>query len=332
MKSFYCYSILLLSLDFIEGLYRCDYRYNPVTKGWFKHYVNPATWADARLRCQLEGATLASPTTDELKTELNHIINNFFTAESEIFTGIQAMFSQGDYYTLEGIPLSEIPVPWADNEPDNKNNQENCITFNGKGEMADLSCDDTRPYICYRAETNKTVLNECGTIDPGYVLDARTKSCYKFHTLARNFSRAFLTCTAEGGHLAVINSEVEAKVLKDVFAKYPAGKIVGKVWKDVAFIGFHNWGENAEWRTIHGDTLAEAGYDKFKSGEPNNSPPGEDCGAIYREGTLNDLWCDKPAPFICEKSPDFPLVCKEQEEEQDEKNSLNNRFEPEGRF
>uniref|UniRef100_A0A2H1WDB6 SFRICE_007235 n=1 Tax=Spodoptera frugiperda TaxID=7108 RepID=A0A2H1WDB6_SPOFR len=83
----------------------------------------------------------------------------------------------------------------------------------------------------------------------------------------------------------------------------------GTFWKDVAFIGVYDWGEAGDWRTIHGQTLVEAGYSKFSSGEPNNSTAGEFCGSIYRNGLLNDLWCEKPAPFICEKDPKYPVVC-----------------------
>lgn len=60
---------------------------------------------------------------------------------------------------------------------------------------------------------------------------------------------------------------------------------------------------------LSGETLFEAGYDKFSAGEPNNSSDGEYCGAIYRSGQLNDLWCDRRYAFICEKSIDYPLLC-----------------------
>ncbi|KAJ8715424.1 hypothetical protein PYW07_009906 [Mythimna separata] len=179
--------------------------------------------------------------------------------------------------------------------------------------MADHPCEDTRPYVCYRSEDQKATVNECGTVDPEYRLDVKTGSCYKFHIVPRNFSRAFLACSAEGSHLAIINSDQEAEVLKNLFAKYPAAKMVGNFWKDVAFIGAHNWGEPADWRTIHGETLSEAGYDNFRKGEPNNSPPGEYCLSIYRDAKLNDLWCDREAAFICEKSPDYPPVCEEED-------------------
>lgn len=79
------------------------------------------------------------------------------------------------------------------------------------------------------------------------------KKCYKFHTVPRNFHRAHFTCSAEGGHLVIINSDEEATVIREIFAKYPPGRMIGSFWKDVAFVGFHNWGEGGDWRTIHGN-------------------------------------------------------------------------------
>lgn len=50
-----------------------------------------------------------------------------------------------------------------------------------------------------------------------YALDIRTGSCYKFHRVPRTWSRAFMTCTAEGGQLAIINSETESTVRTNYF-------------------------------------------------------------------------------------------------------------------
>ncbi|KAJ8715433.1 hypothetical protein PYW07_009915 [Mythimna separata] len=180
MKSSLKYFVLIYCLKFIEGSFRCDYQYSPKAQGWFKPVVIPASWFDARLRCSLEGAVLASPTTPEILTEMRNIMNHSYP-EYEIFTGIHATVSQGDYYSVEGTPLSTIAVGWAENEPDNKNNIESCITLNGNGELADRPCEVTRPYICYRHESHVEV-TECGTVDPEYYLDKRTNKCYKLHT------------------------------------------------------------------------------------------------------------------------------------------------------
>ncbi|KAJ8715426.1 hypothetical protein PYW07_009908 [Mythimna separata] len=305
MKSKLKYFLWFFILNTIEGTFRCDYKYNAKAQAWFKLIVMPATWFDARLRCSLEGAVLASPTTPEILAEMKNIMNHS-NAEFEIFTGIHATISQGDFYTIEGTPFSNIPATWAVNEPDNKNNEENCITLNGKGELADLQCKQTRPYICYRPKTFEAEANkDCGTVDLEYQLDKRTNKCYKFHTTPRNFSQAYLACSAEGGHLAIINSDTEATVLKDLLEKYPESKLEGNFRKDRAFIGFHAWNGSWDWRTIHGQKLMDAGYSR------SEVSPGtvRACGAIDRHISLGDWWCEGTIPFICEKAPDFPGTC-----------------------
>ncbi|KAJ8715430.1 hypothetical protein PYW07_009912 [Mythimna separata] len=122
MKSCLISFVLLFFLDFIEGSFRCDYKYNSKTRYWFKPAIVPANWFDARLRCSLEGAVLASPTSPEILAEMRNIMNHSYP-EYEIYTGIHATVSQGDYYTVEGTSLSKIPVGWAKNEPDNKDNR-----------------------------------------------------------------------------------------------------------------------------------------------------------------------------------------------------------------
>ncbi|KAJ8720141.1 hypothetical protein PYW07_012184 [Mythimna separata] len=250
MKSCLKYFTLLFSLYFTEGAFRCDYKYSSKTKTWFKFVSLPANFTDARLRCALEGAVLASPTTPEILAEMRTIINRSYP-EYEIFTGIHAIFSPGDFNAIEGTPLSKLPVTWAKNEPDNKGNNERCITLNGNGDLADRRCEETRPYICYHAESGQTEVSQCG-IDPEYYLDKRTNKCYKFHTVPRNFSRAFMACAAEGAHLAIINSDLEATVLRDLFGRYGDHTMQGNFRKDYAFIGFHDWGELWDFRTIHG--------------------------------------------------------------------------------
>lgn len=47
--------------------FRCDYKYLDVVDGWMKLHEIPANWHEARLRCHLEGAVLASPLNSNLK-------------------------------------------------------------------------------------------------------------------------------------------------------------------------------------------------------------------------------------------------------------------------
>lgn len=87
---------------------------------------------------------------------------------------------------------------------------------------------------------------------PEYYLETRTNKCYKFHTTPRTYKRAHFVCSAEGGHLAIINNETESQVIRDIFARYPPPKMTGNFLNDVAFIGFHNYGESQDWVTVKG--------------------------------------------------------------------------------
>ncbi|XP_013169530.1 PREDICTED: macrophage mannose receptor 1-like [Papilio xuthus] len=305
-----CLIVLLSFLAALDGKkFRCDYRYFHNANGWLKLHRVPANWAEARLRCHLEGSNLASPLNVGLKSAMSVLIGE---ASGDMtcgaFTGIHAMFSRGDLYSIEGVPLSKIPHTWASGEPDNYKDQESCIAMLPDGNLADVDCSDPLPYICYKSSAKTMVMTSCGTTDNEYAFDARTGSCYKFHSVPRTWSRAYMACSAEGGHLAIINNDAEATVIRELFAKHPGGSMIGNFWKDVAFVGFHDWNEHGEWLTIHGETLQEAGYAKFSGGEPNNATTGEYCGAVYRTALLDDLWCENKYAFICEKNPDS-LLC-----------------------
>ncbi|CAG5031463.1 unnamed protein product [Parnassius apollo] len=311
MTSSLTYFIILSIVAVLDGRqFRCDYRFFSEAEGYLKLHRVPANWFEARLRCHLEGGKLASPSTQGLINAMKLLIDGATGDMScGIFTGIHATFSRGDFHTIEGVPLSKIPHTWAVGEPDNFKDEESCIAMLQDGNVADVNCNEPLPYICYKKNTKTMFMSNCGTTDSEYVFDSRTGSCYKFHTVPRTWSRAYMTCAAEGGYLAIINSETEAQLIKEIFAKHPPASMLGNFWKAAAFVGFHDWNQHGEWLTIHGETLKEAGYDKFSLGEPNNATTGEFCGAVYRSGLFDDLWCENKYAFICEKSPDS-LVCE----------------------
>ncbi|XP_052740350.1 uncharacterized protein LOC112046550 [Bicyclus anynana] len=297
----------LLNKGFPVNEFRCDYEYIPAIDGWMKFHVIPANWFDARLRCHLEGTTLASPLNPDIQ-EAMLSVSKLGAQHSDIFTGIHSTFSKGNFFSIEGVPLSDILHEWGTDEPNNLNDTESCVYLTPSGTIGDGTCDTPKPYVCYKRNDENHVLNECGTIDDAYTLNRLTGSCYKFHRTPRIYSRAYMACAAEGGYLSIINSELEARFIRKLFALNPATSMIGPFYKDVAYLGFHDWKEHGEWLTIHGETLESAGYEKWSSGEPNNLT-GEFCGAVYRSGLLLDLMCDTVHAFICEKSP-ASLLCE----------------------
>ncbi|XP_069694777.1 hemolymph lipopolysaccharide-binding protein-like [Periplaneta americana] len=125
---------------------------------------------------------------------------------------------------------------------------------------------------------------------------------YKFHTDSKTWFDALLTCHSEGAHLAVINSALEDSLLKDLFSRY--NNLYGAQDVNSVFIGFHDLYEEGYFMTIFSEPLKDAGYINWETGQPDNGGGryggGEDCGVMYRDGSLGDTWCNFQHAYICE--------------------------------
>jgi len=136
---------------------------------------------------------------------------------------------------------------------------------------------------------------------PGYELH-RGVGYYKIHSELKTWHEARQICAQEGGHLAIINSEEESKVLQSIFA--PVAAQLKKVW---VFIGFHDLYNEGQYLTIFDEPLSSTGFYRWSQDfQPDNAGgnathPGEDCGSMHTNGGLNDLLCTAQVPFICEQ-------------------------------
>ncbi|KAJ8674781.1 hypothetical protein QAD02_010567 [Eretmocerus hayati] len=126
---------------------------------------------------------------------------------------------------------------------------------------------------------------------------------HKLHTRAATWNQARKTCNEEGGHLAIVNSFIEAHVLMDIFNK--SSPVKGASYTDLAFVGIHDMYKEGEWVTILGDSLFKTGYTIWSEkwgGQPDNGGTNADqhCGVFLKEGGLDDVNCDVPFAFFCE--------------------------------
>ncbi|KAJ0176065.1 hypothetical protein K1T71_008239 [Dendrolimus kikuchii] len=254
--------------------------------GWVHHHPMPLDWEEARLRCYYEDAELMSPENEEMLKVMSKIGKT-----APIWTGVSATYSKGDFFTITGLPLTEIPINWAKDEPDNHNNNEDCLVMLPGGNMADCSCDETYAFSCYKPNNFKTPT--CGSVT-GYEMDHRTKSCYKFHSTPEIWSTAFMICAAEGAHLAVIDSPGEQDLLRDLYLKKRTNSDPGFVT-----LGFRDWKNHKLWMTVTGKNINNL-PGVWAKNEPNNLGGKENCGNLSKDGGLNDGTCDYPLPFICE--------------------------------
>ncbi|KAJ2940078.1 hypothetical protein O0L34_g14114 [Tuta absoluta] len=302
MKSLLCCLILTLFVAHLDASrFRCDYTYSKEAGGYLKYMEMPANWIDARTKCSLEGATLASPLTPELRAAMNQVAKS--TCNHGMWTGIYKQFPRADYASIEGTLLRNIPHSWMNCEPDNDNNEEFCLVMDSKGDLADARCNETLPYVCYKKTVPGMAMGSCGTPDKAYNFEKQTGKCYKFHKDTMVWFQAYITCMAEGGHLAILNSDVEKNVVSELFRK----TVPSKDKNLITFIGMQKWNETEEWRTVHGETLEEAGYAGWRRGEPNN-PSAQFCGGMFQNGELDDSTCTHKFTFVCEKDPEA-LMC-----------------------
>lgn len=57
-----------------------------------------------------------------------------------------------------------MPIDWMPTEPDNKNNDEDCILFVANGTIADVSCNELHPYMCYKKKTKSMINRKVGSL------------------------------------------------------------------------------------------------------------------------------------------------------------------------
>ncbi|KAJ2947107.1 hypothetical protein O0L34_g16456 [Tuta absoluta] len=278
------------------GPFPCGYNYFSDAGGWFKMHDVAATAEEAKRICGLEGAELASPANDALKDAMMSLMYEDELMNNEVLMNIR--FVHTDMKITENMA----------NDPEFQNLQTDRVALSDNGLLKRVSSHIELSYICFRNSTQYLELNECGTTDSEYILSNETQKCYKFYRSRNNWYGAGFTCMAEGGHLAVINSEKEIEIIRQIFENNPADIIPGYEWKDSAFLGYYaskvsETGETT-WMTIEDQTMIEAGYADWSEGEPNNASGDEYCVAVGRNGKLFDDPCWRELPYICEKRPD----------------------------
>ncbi|CAL1686626.1 unnamed protein product [Lasius platythorax] len=117
---------------------------------------------------------------------------------------------------------------------------------------------------------------------------------HKLHTRKLPWNKARRICIQEGGHLAVINSNSEEKILLRVLEENKVNQ---------AWLGVHDLYEEGDWNTIMDETLEATGYSKWTlkiANEPDNYNGKQHCGVLLKDGGMDDLECSAANAFFCE--------------------------------
>ncbi|XP_076278651.1 C-type lectin mosGCTL-1-like isoform X3 [Lasioglossum baleicum] len=112
---------------------------------------------------------------------------------------------------------------------------------------------------------------------------------YKIHTRKTTWYNARKICLAEGGQLAVMDSQQK----HDLFLQWKRERNNVGLW-----LGFHDLFEEGTWVTVTGESIDSIGYYPWADNEPNDDG-GQDCAVLWMSG-MDDYKCSNLAGFICE--------------------------------
>ncbi|XP_073957679.1 secretory phospholipase A2 receptor-like [Choristoneura fumiferana] len=280
--------------------FRNDYLWAESFKTFYRLNDIATDWGQARKICEAEGSTLLIPSSLTEVENLKLLISNMKAHFTAIFIGVHDQFAHGEYVTVKGYPIKDtiLELLWAEGSPDNLNNNESCVVMTREGLLDDRPCDDIYPFVC-KVFGNETEYSEdCYSFDLGYHLNANGK-CYKYHVEPLSWHDAYLVCQAEQGNLVIINSVQEASIVTSFLGEHITSRSPDP---NILYVGFSDLMFPYQYRTIHGQSLEEAGYASWsplKQDLTTDEP--QHCGAISRTGFLKVTWCDMPAMFLCEK-------------------------------
>jgi len=116
-------------------------------------------------------------------------------------------------------------------------------------------------------------------------------SAHKLSSHKLSWNKARMACIQDGGHLAIVNSDSEEKILLQLMAE----KSIDRTW-----LGVHDLYEEGDWVTVNNEALEDTGYVKWHGNEPNNWGGDQNCGALIKEGGMDDVECNTVYFFFCE--------------------------------
>ncbi|XP_076278558.1 hemolymph lipopolysaccharide-binding protein-like [Lasioglossum baleicum] len=159
---------------------------------------------------------------------------------------------------------------------------------------------DTYKLLLQSFISNSNLLKPKKRIRDDYLLTPNVGR-HKLHTRSVPWHVGRRICREEGGHLAIINSRDEARLLAELLNN--AGYIKGAAQPNIANIGIHSHFAPMEWVTVLDDALTATGFNKWSDqwgGQPDNAE-NENCGTyVLEDEGLADVNCSMELPFFCE--------------------------------
>ncbi|XP_076014518.1 uncharacterized protein LOC143007034 [Genypterus blacodes] len=257
-------------------------------------------WDDAQADCFSQQANLVSFHSEE---ELSFLSAHM---PGEAWLGLNDKATEGSYVFNDGTPTPDV-LPWAPNQPDNWNRNEDCVQLRGMnhpqpGKLNDDLCTSNKEYICKKAK-GQGPPPQPPTSGPGWndkcgywMSDAFNDYCYLVNYLSvRTWAEARADCVNQGGDLVSVTDPFEQAFLHAITQQIPTGI---SLW-----MGGHDSITEGGWEWMDGKPFR---YINWSPGNPDNYD-GEDCLSILiNGGQWNDDKCEAKRGYICKRRGNTP--------------------------
>lgn len=273
-----------------KGWIEDDRPFEPSGEHQYKIFYDTLTWEKAKAACEAMGGHLATITSEEEQKKLN--LEN--GGNHNLWIGGYKN-AEGQWCWVTGEPWEY--ENWGDGEPNNSSNvvaDENCVAMWPEkwNDLANGNIYEQSGYICeWEAANDENTAEEDGYAGHCYEIDSLPEAEWESGPIT--WEQAERRCEWKGGHLAVIESQVENDYLYNMMKE--------KGYENACF-GYSDKEKEGDWKWVNG---SQSAYTNWHSGEPNNQGGNENYAMFYQkfdDGTWNDGdgIIDVGCAYICE--------------------------------
>ncbi|XP_077993135.1 C-type mannose receptor 2-like [Glandiceps talaboti] len=201
-------------------------------------------WSEAEDKCEELGGTLATVDTLDLNAFLMTLAN---LDSYEYWMGLHDIGNEGVFVWVDGTPYDSTQANWDSNQPDDYQNNEDCVHMWGNGRWNDRPCNETiTGYFCQHAADVPIQCDE----DDGW--ESVNDMCFKYVDLWTPWSAAREYCQALNADLVTIENEIVQEYLDGMSNLYQAVLWIGAsdvisgtkgsfTWTDGSPLTYTNW-------------------------------------------------------------------------------------------
>ncbi|XP_065683392.1 uncharacterized protein LOC100215503 isoform X1 [Hydra vulgaris] len=260
------------------------------------------SWYDSLLSCQRYGGNLLSVADNTENTFISDQFKDTTIKNQHYWIGLNDIQKEGIFVWSDNSTSKFRFWNYRSGEPNNWNNNEDCVEATYDGRWNDNSCDRLFGFIC-KVKIGVTTLAPPtlppfpNNTDKPSTCEAGWKpwgtSCYEIvNDSPKSWSDARSDCLRRFGDLLIIDSKDEQSFITNLISSSD-----GSYW-----IGLSDSYKEGEFFWVNRDKLNNT-ISFWRANEPSNSFGNEDCVEMISQdsGLWNDNHCTTLFNYICEK-------------------------------